>query len=504
VWREHNISWIGKEKSKSRMLQILEIPYQDPISLFLRIKERPYAFFLESSMRHPKTGNLSFLGSDPFLVLKSKGEVIEIVEDGVRKRLSGDPFRILQSIILEYGRELDASQIDCGDRALPSFLAGGVGYLGYDLCHFIEKLPSKALDDLDIPDCVFCFYDAVVLVNHKRRRSYISSTGLPIKANIPRAKLRAKDRLEEVRDAIFGEGSCEGSLNIEDFLVPPVWGLESNFTKATYIDAVTKVKRYIAKGDVYQVNLSQRFSAPFPFSSFSLYKRLREVNPAPFSAFLNLGDISIVSASPERFLKVDGGVVETRPIKGTRPRGRTGSEDRRLRQELRMSEKDRAELVMIVDLLRNDLGRVCVYNSIKVKRLIEIEVHPTVFHSVSTITGKLREGCGRVELLRACFPGGSITGAPKIRAMEIIDELEPTRRGIYTGSIGYIDFFGGMDLNIAIRTFLVKQGRVYFQVGGGVVWDSDPELEYLETLHKGEGLIRALNLQKDLEAVSRV
>ncbi|MBE9515314.1 MAG: aminodeoxychorismate synthase component I, partial [Chloroflexi bacterium] len=268
--------------------------------------------------------------------------------------------------------------------------------------------------------------------------------------------------------------------------------LRSNFTREEYITAVNRVREYIAAGDVFQVNLSQRFEADLRIPPYELYKRLRAVNPAPFASYLNFPEVTVVSASPERFLKVQGDLVETRPIKGTRPRGRNAVEDERLAGELTHSAKDRAENVMIVDLERNDLGRICRYGTVQVTELAVLETFPTVFHLTSTIVGRLRRDKNNVDLLKAVFPGGSITGAPKVRAMEIIDELEPTRRSIWTGSIGYLSFNQDIDINIVIRTFLIREGKAYFQVGGGIIYDSDPEAEYMETLDKAKALIQAL------------
>jgi aminodeoxychorismate synthase component I len=257
------------------------------------------------------------------------------------------------------------------------------------------------------------------------------------------------------------------------------------------------VLEYIAAGDIYQVNLSQRFSAPYGGEAMALYERLRRQSPAPFAAYLDLGEAVVLSASPERFLRVAGRELETRPIKGTRPRGGTPEEDRRLAAELLASPKDRAELVMIVDLERNDLGRVSEYGSVHVPELVRLEAHPTVFHLVATVRGRLRPELSAVDALRACFPGGSITGAPKIRAMQIIEELEPTHRGFYTGAIGYLGWDGCADLNIAIRTIVLIDRHAHFQVGGGIVADSDPCAEYEETLHKGRALMRALGVSQE-------
>ena len=280
--------------------------------------------------------------------------------------------------------------------------------------------------------------------------------------------------------------------------------LRANFSHDGYLEAVATAREYICAGDIFQVNLSQRLDVEMPVTSYELYKRLRSINPAPFANYFNFEGVSIVGASPERFMKVRGDWVETRPIKGTKPRGKTPEEDKALAQSLMESAKDRAENVMIVDLERNDIGRVCRYGTVKVTELAILETYPTVFHLTSTVVGQLSEGKNRIDLLKATFPGGSITGAPKVRAMEIIDELEPTRRSVYTGSLGYLSFGGDMDLDIVIRTIIVKDGRAYFQVGGAIVYDSEPEAEYVETLDKGRALIQALKLspQASVEIIS--
>jgi para-aminobenzoate synthetase component 1 len=280
--------------------------------------------------------------------------------------------------------------------------------------------------------------------------------------------------------------------------------LKGNFSHEGYLEAVAKAREYICAGDIFQVNLSQRLEVEINTAPYELYKRLRKINPAPFASYFNFDGVSIVGASPERFLKVWGDWVETRPIKGTKPRGKTPEEDKALAESLQQSTKDRAENIMIVDLERNDIGRVCRYGTVKVTELAILETYPTVFHLTSTVVGQLREGKNIIDLLKATFPGGSITGAPKVRAMEIIDELEPTRRSVYTGSLGYIGFSGDMDLDIVIRTIIVKDGKAYFQVGGAIVYDSEPESEYIETLDKGKALIQALNLSSggEVEIIS--
>ena len=454
-----------------------------PIDLFESIHDKPFSFFLDSATGRERLGKYSFLGYDPFLMVKVSGNEIEVSQQGKTSRVSGDPFDLLKELLSPYAL---ASLPD-----MPPFAGGVVGYFGYDLGRLIEVIPSIAADDIAIPDACLAFYDTVVIFDHGRDKVYISSTGFP-EAREALRKKKAESKIKEWKKKLtsINREKIETRTGDENNTVPQ---LTSNFTRDQYIGAINQAKEYIAAGDIYQVNLSQRFVTEALIPPFPLYKRLRTINPAPFAGYLNFDGVRVLSSSPERFLRISGREVETRPIKGTRPRGRDAAEDQRLRAELLESKKDRAELLMIVDLERNDLGRVCEYGSVSVPDLTTLEQYPTVFHTVSTITGTLREECDHIDCLRACFPGGSITGAPKIRSMEIIEELEPTRRKIYTGSLGYIGFNGETDLNIVIRTMLITDRKIYFQAGGGIVADSDPEKEYEETLHKVSALFSALN-----------
>ncbi|MEW6097395.1 MAG: aminodeoxychorismate synthase component I [bacterium] len=459
---------------------IKEIPMIDAVKVFSVFKEADYPFFLDSGMNKYGLGRYSFIGCEPFLIFKSRGKKIEIFEAETKKQLEDDPFEALKRLINQYKLQQLPN--------LPSFIGGAVGYFGYEMRHLIEDVPGEGIDDLGIPDCIYCLYDLIFIFDHLKRRAYISSSGLPENGRL--REIKAKSRLKE----ILANLSQTSNLEIDQNPTPHTDNVDivSNFTQEKYLEAVKIAKEYICAGDIYQVNLSQRLTANLFIPEFELYKRLRRLTPAPFACFLNLKDVIIASASPERFLQVEGNNVVTRPIKGTRPRGKTKIEDLQLKNELKASAKDKAELVMIVDLLRNDLGRVCKFGSVKVKEIIKLETHPTVFHTVGIICGELEAGKDRFDLLKACFPGGSITGAPKIRAMEIIDELEPTKRHIYTGCVGYLSFTQSMDLNIAIRTFIIKDNKAYFHVGGGIVADSLPQDEYIETLHKGKALIEAL------------
>ena len=465
--------------------------------VFELIKDAPHSFFLDSGMDTPKLGRFSFMGQSPFLVMQSRGSEITLVQGSEPEVQRGNPFDVL-------GRLLEKYPLANGLAYCPApvpFLGGAVGYLGYDLCHFIERLPSTARDDLNLPQSYLAFYDAVLAFDHLEGRVYLVSTGFPELEEARRLR-RAKMRLEEMKDWVYSSHSVIATAPRNDRENKEIT-LESNFTPEGYVEAVSRVREYIASGDVFQVNLSQRFEADLGVPPWELYRRLREVNPAPFAGYLNLEGVTLVSASPERFLKVRQGLVETRPVKGTRPRGQSPEEDAALAQELLHSAKDRAENVMIVDLERNDLGRVCRYGTVKVSELAILETFPTVFHLTSTVIGRLSENRSNIDLLKAAFPGGSITGAPKVRAMELIDELEPTRRSVYTGSIGYLGFNGDLDLNIVIRTLLVKGGRAYFQVGGGIVYDSDPEAEYRETMAKAKALIQALKLASQVVVTAR-
>lgn len=420
------------------------------------------------------------MGSDPFLIFRSKKDRVTLDWVNKRKKISGNPFFILKKLLKEFS-------VHSQDFPFP-FIGGAVGYFSYDLKDFNERLPDFSLDDINIPDAILCFYDTALIFNHVTKELFAVSTGFPEKGE--RARYRKLARLENLKNKLYAaENSGPENLKLSEKA-----RLTSNFTKDSYVEAVKKAKEYIRKGDIYQVNLSQRFKFSLSMDPFDLYQILRVINPAPFASFLNFGDVKIVSASPERFLKKRARHIETRPIKGTRPRGSTPSEDKKLKGDLMASVKDRAENLMIIDLERNDLGRISRYGSVKVTEFMTCEEYATVFHLVSNIEGSLKKNVDSVDCLISCFPGGSITGAPKIRSMEIIEELEPVKRSVYTGSIGYISFNDNMDTSIVIRTFVIKGKDAYFQVGGGIVHDSVPEREYQETLDKAKALINAIEL----------
>ena len=457
-----------------------------PVALFELFRNEPFCFFLDSSMDKQKLGHYSFMGSRPFLVFSSRGDNITLTQNGKITIMKGNPFDML-------GQFLEIYKLETKKAPVP-FVGGAVGYFSYDLCHFIERLPKTAIDDLQLPESYFGFYDLVLAYDNLLNKAYIVSSGFP-ELNETKRIRSARERLNEFKNKLAGATSKIVDRVSSATPMTKV-NLTGNFTHKNYLRAVEKARQYIIDGDIFEVNISQRFEAEISITPYELYSRLRHINPAPFGAYLDFNEVTIVSASPERFLRVQEGRVETRPIKGTCCRGKTQTEDRVKARELLSSSKDHAENMMIVDLERNDLGRVCRYGTVNVTELAILEKYPTVFHLTSTVVGKLCEGKSRIDLLKASFPGGSITGAPKIRAMEIIDELEPTSRSVYTGSLGYLGFDGNMDISIVIRTFLVIGNNAYFQVGGAVVYDSDPESEYQETLDKAKALINALSMVK--------
>jgi para-aminobenzoate synthetase component 1 len=468
-------------------------PSLDPWEVCRRLAHLPNLLFLDSANADDQLGRYSFVTADPFAWLQARGPQM-FLSGPTELRGAGDPFRALQHCLSQWKSETI--------EGLPPFQGGAAGLFGYDLCHHIERLPRPAVDEFQTPDMAVGFYDWVIAFDHVRRGSWLISTGMP-KANATKTKWAAT-RLRSVLGWLKApagpsvrqqtSAGSERSLTVAllKVAVPELWKVYSNFLASEYVATVRRAIDYIHAGDCYQVNLSQRLLHPATVPTLELYGRLRERNAAPFAGYFDMGEFAIASASPERFLRVEGGEVETRPIKGTRPRGATPEEDRRNADELMRSSKDRAENVMIVDLLRNDLGRVCEYGSIRVPHVCRLESYRYVHHLVSEVRGRLRPGLGPVDLLRAAFPGGSVTGAPKVRAMEIIAELEPTARGPYCGSLGYVGFDGTTDTNLLIRTFTIGKGWIQFPVGGGIVADSDPQGEYAETLHKAEGLLRAL------------
>jgi len=425
-------------------------PPPDPLDTCARFTGLPHLCFLDSSARGP-LGRYSFLTAEPI----------------ARVGADGDPLAAARALLAPHQRPALAG--------LPPFQGGIAGYLAYEWGAEQERA-RRPRGAGEVPDAGLGLYDWVIAWDHVEGRAWIVAWG--------------KERLAWVRERLNTAARTPSAV----LHLPPPSSIVSNFTRPEYEAAVARIRDYIAAGDVYQVNLAQRFRTSFTGAPLELYGRARARNPAPFGAYLALGDLTIASISPERFLRLDGAArtVEARPIKGTRPRGVRPAEDAALAAALTTSEKDRAENVMIVDLLRNDLGKVCRLGSVLVPELYALESHPTVHHLVSTVTGVLADGADAFDLVRAAFPGGSVTGAPKIRAMEIIAELERAPRGVYCGAIGYISATGAMDMNIPIRTVVLHDGVATFHAGAGIVWDSDPAAEYDETLAKARALIDAL------------
>jgi para-aminobenzoate synthetase component 1 len=459
-------------------------PAPDAWDAFLRLAHLPHALFLDSAAAHPSLGRYSYVTADPFAWFAGRGSS------------AAGQFKRLANSLSQYRCEASPD--------LPPFQGGAAGLFGYDLCHQFERLPYPKRDEFEVPDLAVGLYDWVVAFDHVKNQAWLKSTGFP-EIDERRRSRRANQRLRSIGQLLqssarsvtgpytstHSSALTVGELHPQHAILGRL-GVTSNFDHASYLSTVRHALEYIHAGDCYQVNLAQRLLHPATVAPIELYRRLRERNPAPFAGYFDASEFVIAGASPERFLHVHHGEVETRPIKGTRSRGATPAEDQAQIMELLVSPKDRSENVMIVDLLRNDLGRVCRYGSVRVPAVCRLESYRTVHHLVSEVRGVLQPSMGPIDLLRAAFPGGSVTGAPKIRAMEIIAELEPTARGPYCGSLGYIGFDGAMDTNILIRSFTIGRGWVQFPVGGGIVADSDPEREYEETWHKAEGLFRAL------------
>ncbi|MCK1517556.1 aminodeoxychorismate synthase component I [Bradyrhizobium sp. 190] len=459
-------------------MHVRELQWIEPVTAMRSLAHRPHLTFLDSAARHELLGRYSYLSCDPFSTY--------MVADGQAscngEALEGDPWKVLRTLLAKYPQE---HRLD-----LPPFQGGAAGFLAYDLNRTLEQLPAPAIPGLGLPQSVLHFYDVVVSYDHHDDRCWIVSTGWPEQDPARRSE-RARRRADEFAALLASPKSPRNRA----LGTPGGW--HSNFSRDGYIAAVQRVVDLILAGDVFQANIAQRFSARMSpsFDPLAFYCQLRLVNPAPFAALLRYGKLTIASSSPERFLKLAGQKVETRPIKGTIARSANSEEDQRRAEILVASEKDRAENIMIVDLLRNDLSRVCTPHSVEVPALCNLESYASVHHLVSIVTGELAEEQDAVTLLRACFPGGSITGAPKVRSMEIIAEIERVARDVYCGAIGFIGFNGHMDTNIAIRTVTIDDGLAVFHAGGGITAMSDPEAEYEETLAKTQRIFDAFRAE---------
>ena len=445
-----------------------ELAYHaDSSVLFAHIAHEPWAVFLDSGQPLGQYGRYDIMAARPFIKLSTSGAHTEIHDASGAVVSSDDPFLLLKQALQPYQEPACESP----------FCGGAIGYFGYDLARQLERLPNLAVDAEHIPQMMVGIYDWAVVVDHREQRAWLLSNA---KCEQTREQWQTLCDLFE-RSAPRHEGKFEVTSK-----------LVSNMDMDSYAGAFRKIQQYIFDGDCYQVNLAQRFSAKASGDAWAAYLRLREISPAPFMAYMNMPGVQVLSASPERFLQLKGAHVETRPIKGTRPRSDSKQIDIDNANELKASLKDRAENLMIVDLLRNDISKSCITGSVRADRLFALESFANVHHLVSTVTGKLAPGMTALELLRGCFPGGSITGAPKLRAMQIIEELEPHRRGVYCGAIGYIGFDGNMDSNIAIRTAVYSEGEIRFWAGGGVVADSEMQKEYSETLDKASSMLQLI------------
>jgi len=412
---------------------------------------------LESVSRHEKTGRYSIIAAHPEFIFRSWGKTIQINN---RPAFSGNPLDELKKIFESRKIKYDPS--------FPPFTGGAVGYIGYDSVRLWETIGDRAEKDINIPDIYLLFYDNVIVFDHFGNKIYK-----------------------------FGANKKSGYRFSEEEYV--AGKMHPSMSKEVFCEMVLKAKEYIAAGDIYQVNLSQRISMDIECDGWQMYKRLRQINPSPFAGFMDLDGIQIIGCSPERLVKVTGNIIETRPIAGTFPRGKNEEEDRELSEQLVLHPKERAEHIMLVDLERNDLGRVSRYGSVKVDEMMTVESYSHVHHIVSNVTGIVEKGIDQIDILKAVFPGGTITGCPKIRCIQIIEELEPVRRNLYTGCMGWIGYNGNMDLNIIIRTIVKIGGKIYIQTGAGIVADSIPEREYNETLYKARAMVEAVMGQQQTD-----
>ncbi len=461
-----------------------------PVSAFMKIDDGGDAFLCESVEGGEKWGRYSLLGTEPRATIRSKGRSVEIsTRDGAGNLETivkeGDPIEILK----EYLEGFEVVEVD----GLPKFSGGVVGYLGYDIVRHIERLPDLTVDDLDLPEISLIVTDTfMVFDNVEQRIKVISNAFVPEGADPDEIYGESQRKIEALIDKLRSAslpvsfGCQEEASQMADFT--------SNFEKDDYLSAVRRIKEYIREGDVIQAVLSQRFETDLTAPPFDIYRALRIINPSPYLFFLRLDGVVLAGSSPEILVETGGTRVCVRPIAGTRKRGLNEAEDKALEEELLADPKERAEHIMLVDLGRNDVGRVAETGSVEVDELMIIERYSHVMHIVSNVLGRLREGLGQFDALRACFPAGTLSGAPKVRAMEIIEELEPVKRGVYGGSVGYLGFDGDMDMAITIRTILIKDGRVYVQAGAGIVADSDPESEFEETRSKARGMLKAVEM----------
>ncbi len=461
-----------------------------PVSALLKLGEAPYRYLLESVEGGDRMGRYSFVGNSAALLFRSRGDEVEIGRpdgDGgftFTSQRVDDPLNELRQILSEY--------VPADVPGLPRFYGGAVGYLSYDMIRFVERIPDNNPDELDVPESYFIVSDNVLIFDHAQRKLKVVVNAYVNGSDPSEVYDRAVAKIDDITRRLAREIPVQALHGLVETPAPDVSSITSNFCREDFETAVSRCQEYIRSGDIFQGVLSQRFSAPMSADPIDLYRILRTVNPSPYMYYLQFSDLAVVGSSPEVMVRAENGVAHLRPIAGTRPRGASDAEDKALADELLHDEKERAEHVMLVDLGRNDLGRVCEYGSVRVDELMVIERYSHVMHIVSNVVGRLAEGKDPFDLLRATFPAGTVSGAPKIRAMEIIDELEPTRRGPYAGAIGYFGFSGNMDSCITIRTVLVKDGVAHVQAGAGIVADSVPANEYEETVNKAKAMLKAI------------
>ena len=459
--------------------------FDTPVSAFKKIQSGKYGFLLESVEGGEKWAQYSFIGSEPSVVFKSKGKNIEIIEDGEVAKKEGDPIDELRILLARYK--------PVEEPELPRFHGGAVGFFSYDIVRFVEKLPELGEDELGLWDSFYVITDSVLVFdNINNKIKIVANAYVPDSKNAEEEYKKAVSKIDALKSKLQQslekiEAKVSNSTEVE---------LKSNFEKEAFKDAVLKTKEYIKAGDIIQAVISQRWQTPLDVDSFDLYRALRVLNPSPYMFYLKLDDHIIVGSSPEVMVRVEGNDVESRPIAGTRPRGENEKEDLKLEKDLLADPKERAEHIMLVDLARNDLGRIAEIGTVKVDELMTIERYSHVMHIVSNVIAKVRDDKDAFDVIKATFPAGTLSGAPKVRAMEIIEETEPSRRGAYGGAIGYFSYSGNMDSCITIRTFVIKDNKIYIQAGAGIVADSDPETEYFETVNKVKALVKAVELVK--------
>jgi anthranilate synthase component 1 len=483
-------SRLAEQASLVPVAKTVAADLRTPVSAFLSIAaEEPKAFLLESVEGGEKIGRYTFLGARPYMVLRARGREIILERNGKKQQIEGSVFQVLDRLL----REHTPAHLP----GLPPFTAGAVGFFSHDAVRQLEKLPETAKDDLNIPDCTLMFFDRLLAFDHVRHEIFIIATA-DVRRKSPR---RAYD--EALRDIVRIEKQLTAPLPKRHLQAAGAQKQKLktaiSVSKKHFLKTVEKIKKYIMAGDVFQAVPSLRLELEPGVAPFNIYRALRRVNPSPYMYFLRMDDLTILGSSPEMLVRVTGQKLEYRPIAGTRKRGSDEAEDQRLEHELRHDEKERAEHVMLVDLGRNDVGRVSEYGTVRVRDLMFVERYSHVMHLVSAVEGTLRSDLSPVDAFAACFPAGTLTGAPKVRAMEIIEEVEPVRRGIYGGSILYADFAGNLDSCIAIRTMLMKGKKAYVQAGAGIVADSVPESEYQECLNKTQALVRAVELARSGE-----